>query len=126
MPRVIAAAELLAHLSRPRWSVKELLSAPLQGEPPSHETVQRISKLAGLAPTEHTQADLVNQLRFVETLSAVNTDGVEPLSRLTHPVECPDLDNVIEEAQPEKWNPPSLATERVSDFYVVKEGLRHE
>lgn len=116
----------MAHLSKPLWSVKELVSAPLQGKPPSKADVERISKLAGLAPTEHTQDDLVNQLRFVETLSAVDTENVEPLSRLTHPVSCPDFDKIVEEPQPERWTPAGLASERVSDFYVVKEGLRHE
>lgn len=116
----------MAHLSKPVWSVKELLNAPLQGTPPSKSDVERISKLAGLAPTEHTQADLVNQLRFVETLSAVNTDNIEPLSRLTHPVTCPDLEKIVAEPEPERWTPAAFASERVSDFYVVKEGLRHE
>lgn len=127
--RVLRRGEIRSLLSKPTWTVNDLVqhSAPLRN-PPTEADVARISQLASLErPTPKMMAAFINQLKFVEVLRDVDTSGVEPIARLVDNVSVPDLTNALEitETAPElgKWRPVDLAAEKESDFYVVKDSL---
>jgi len=98
--------------------------------PPTEEDVAKLAKLAALdMPTPHMMRSFLNQLKFVEVLRNVNTDGVEPVVRLVEPVEVPDLEGLADQgdaAEIGHWKPTELAKEKESDFYVVKDTLHGE
>jgi aspartyl-tRNA(Asn)/glutamyl-tRNA(Gln) amidotransferase subunit C len=84
-------------------------------------TVRRIAHLARIAVTEtevpHLQGELNAMLAFVEQLSEVNIDGVEPMTSVM-PMEmkkCPDVVNDGEIADDVVRNAP--ATE--DHFFLV-------
>ena len=63
-------------------------------------TVRRIAHLARIAVTEaevpHLQAELIAMLAFVEQLSEVNVDGVEPMTSVM-PMEMKKRPDVVTE-----------------------------
>ena len=69
-------------------------------------TVRRIAHLARIAVTEaevpHLQGELNAMLAFVEQLSEVNVDGVEPMTSVT-PMEMKKRPDVVRNA-PETQN----------------------
>ncbi|SHM59063.1 Asp-tRNA(Asn)/Glu-tRNA(Gln) amidotransferase subunit GatC [Bradyrhizobium lablabi] len=84
-------------------------------------TVRRIAHLARIAVTEaevpHLQGELNAMLAFVEQLSEVNVDGVEPMTSVT-PMEMkmrPDVVNDGEIADAVVGNAPDT----VNHFFVV-------
>ena len=84
-------------------------------------TVRRIAQLARIAVTEaevpHLQGELNAMLAFVEQLSEVNVDGVEPMTSVT-PMEMkkrPDVVNDGEIADDVVRNAPDT----VNHFFVV-------
>lgn len=130
--RVLKRGELRNLLSKPTWKVNDLVehSAPLRN-PPSEADIALISQLASLErPSSEMIAAFINQLKFVEVLRDVNTSGVEPIARLVDNVHVPDLTNIlnITEPAPEigNWRPVDLASEKESDYYVVKDYLHSQ
>ena len=84
-------------------------------------TVRRIAHLARIAVTEaevpHLQGELNAMLAFVEQLSEVNIDGVEPMTSVT-PMDMkkrPDVINDGEIADDVVKNAPDT----VSHFFLV-------
>jgi len=84
-------------------------------------TVRRIAHLARIAVTEaevpHLQGELNAMLAFVEQLSEVNVDGVEPMTSVT-PMEMkkrPDVINDCEIADDVVKNAPDT----VNHFFLV-------
>lgn len=84
-------------------------------------TVRRIAQLARIAVTEaevpHLQGELNAMLAFVEQLSEVNVDGVEPMTSVT-PVDMKKRADVVTDgnkAEDIVANAP--ATDR--DFFMV-------
>jgi aspartyl-tRNA(Asn)/glutamyl-tRNA(Gln) amidotransferase subunit C len=84
-------------------------------------TVRRIAHLARIAVTEaevpHLQGELNAMLAFVEQLSEVNVDGVEPMTSVT-PMEMkkrPDVVNDGETTDAVVANAPDT----VNHFFVV-------
>lgn len=84
-------------------------------------TVRRIAHLARIAVTEaevpHLQGELNAMLAFVEQLSEVNVDGVEPMTSVT-PMEMkkrPDVVNDGEIAAAVVANAPDT----VNQFFLV-------
>lgn len=65
-------------------------------------TVRRIAHLARIAVTEdevpHLQGELNAMLAFVEQLSEVNVEGVEPMTSVT-PMEMPRRADVITDGE---------------------------
>jgi aspartyl-tRNA(Asn)/glutamyl-tRNA(Gln) amidotransferase subunit C len=65
-------------------------------------TVRRIAHLARIAVTEaevpHLQGELNAMLAFVEQLSEVNVDGVEPMTSVT-PMEMKKRSDVINDGE---------------------------
>lgn len=124
-------------LENATWKAHDLVdfSAPLRN-PPTWDTVMKLSRLAALDGTElrshpHVLDDLRSQLRFVEILSLIDTTGVEPLSRLVPVLNAPinltaAADEQVSAHNFEHWKPTSIAKESQGDFYVVKEGLHDE
>jgi aspartyl-tRNA(Asn)/glutamyl-tRNA(Gln) amidotransferase subunit C len=85
------------------------------------ETVRRIAKLARIAvaedEVEHLRGELNAMLAFVEQLSEVNVDGVEPMTSVT-PMEMKKRPDVVTDGgDPEVIlkNAPA----REGDFFVV-------
>ena len=85
-------------------------------------TVRRIAQLARIAVTEaevpHLQGELNAMLAFVEQLSEVNVDGVEPMTSVT-PMEMkkrPDVVNDGEIANDIVGNAPETPETR---FFLV-------
>jgi len=66
-------------------------------------TVRRIAQLARIAVTEaevpHLQGELNAMLAFVEQLSEVNVDGVEPMTSVT-PMEMKKRPDVVNDGEP--------------------------
>jgi aspartyl-tRNA(Asn)/glutamyl-tRNA(Gln) amidotransferase subunit C len=64
------------------------------------DTVRRIAHLARIAVTEaevpHLQGELNAMLAFVEQLSEVNVDGVEPMTSVT-PMEMKKRPDVVDD-----------------------------
>ena len=84
-------------------------------------TVRRVAKLARIAVKDEEVAHLAGELSailaFVEELSALDVEGVEPLTSVT-PMKLPlRADKVTAGGEPEKVlaNAPA----REGDFYVV-------
>ena len=65
-------------------------------------TVRRIAHLARIAVTEaevpHLQGELNAMLAFVEQLSEVNVDGVEPMTSVT-PMEMKKRPDVVDDSE---------------------------
>jgi aspartyl-tRNA(Asn)/glutamyl-tRNA(Gln) amidotransferase subunit C len=65
-------------------------------------TVRRIAHLARIAVTEaevpHLQGELNAMLAFVEQLSEVNVDGVEPMTSVT-PMEMKKRPDVVDDGE---------------------------
>ena len=84
-------------------------------------TVRRIAHLARIAVTEaevpHLQGELNAMLAFVEQLSEVNVDGVEPMTSVT-PMKLPMRDDVVTDGEIE---PQVLANAPLAEdgFFVV-------
>lgn len=84
-------------------------------------TVRRVAKLARIAVSEddvsHLKGELNAILSFVEELSELDVEGVEPLTSVT-PIKIPMReDKVTAGGEPEKVL--SNAPIREGDFYVV-------
>ncbi len=84
-------------------------------------TVRRVAKLARIAVSEddvpHLKGELNAILAFVEELSELDVEGVEPLTSVT-PIKIPMReDKVTAGGEPEKVL--SNAPIREGDFYVV-------
>ena len=66
------------------------------------ETVRRIAHLARIAVSEaevpHLQAELNAILAFVEQLSEVNVDGVEPMTSVT-PMEMKKRQDIVNDGE---------------------------
>ena len=66
------------------------------------DTVRRIAHLARIAVTEaevpHLQGELNAMLAFVEQLSEVNVDGVEPMTSVT-PMEMKKRPDVVDDGE---------------------------
>jgi aspartyl-tRNA(Asn)/glutamyl-tRNA(Gln) amidotransferase subunit C len=92
-------------------------------------TVRRIAHLARIAVTEaevpHLQGELNAMLAFVEQLSEVNVDGVEPMTSVT-PMEMkkrPDVVNDGEIADDVVRNAPETQNHFFLVPKVVEEGI---
>jgi aspartyl-tRNA(Asn)/glutamyl-tRNA(Gln) amidotransferase subunit C len=84
-------------------------------------TVRRVARLARIAVKDEEVTHLTGELNailgFVEQLSALDVDGVEPLTSVT-PMKIPmRTDKVTAGGEPEKVL--SNAPVREGDFYVV-------
>ena len=84
-------------------------------------TVRRVARLARIAVKDEEVAHLTGELNailaFVEELSALDVEGVEPLTSVT-PMKIPMReDKVTAGGEPEKVL--SNAPAREGDFYVV-------
>jgi aspartyl-tRNA(Asn)/glutamyl-tRNA(Gln) amidotransferase subunit C len=84
-------------------------------------TVRKVARLARIAEPEARLASLAQELNgiisWIEQLSEVDTDGVEPMTSAVHAV-LPLRDDVVTEGGvPEKVL--SNAPRRVGDFFVV-------
>lgn len=129
----IARREIGGILEKATWNAHDLVdvSAPLRN-PPTWETIVKISRLAALStPEKHFLDDLKSQLRFIEVLSQVDTSEVKPLSRLIPVRDAPE--NLVDAAKVqaagdkfEEWQPTSIASGNRGEYYVVREGLHHE
>ena len=66
------------------------------------QTVRRIARLARIAvaedEVEHLQGELNSMLAFVEQLSEVNVDGVEPMTSVT-PMEMKKRTDVVNDGE---------------------------
>lgn len=127
-------------LSNPTWNVSDLYkAAPSQEVPaPDATLVEKLLKQCGLRPSDYSperqrklMTELATQLIFVEHVSAVNTDGVEPLIQIGGGPDTEfSLDKAHENDQAQEtkdnWNPTMLAQQRSGNFYVLNEGLRRE
>jgi aspartyl-tRNA(Asn)/glutamyl-tRNA(Gln) amidotransferase subunit C len=84
-------------------------------------TVRRIARLARIAVTEdevpHLQGELNAMLAFVEQLSEVNVDGVEPMTSVTpmHMMQRADVVNDGEIADRVTANAPMIEDQ----FFLV-------
>ena len=72
-------------------------------------TVRRIAHLARIAVTDaevpHLQGELNAMLAFVEQLSEVNVDGVEPMTSVT-PMEMKKRADVVNDGEiADEWSP---------------------
>lgn len=87
----------------------------------SPETVTHVARLARLAvPPERLEPlrlELSNILGFIEQLSAVNTDGIEPLRSVAQTTLSLRPDAVTENAQAQSVL--ANAPEKSQDFFVV-------
>lgn len=84
-------------------------------------TVRRIAQLARIAVKEdevaHLQGDLNSILAFVEQLSEVNVDGVEPMTSVT-PMEMKKRHDVVNDGEiPDKVLANAPVTE--DHFFLV-------
>lgn len=128
--RTIKRSEIRSLLAKPTWTVHDLVehSAPLKN-PPKEEDLFKLSKLAGLdPPTPQMLLAFTNQLRFVELLRDVDTSNVEPITRLIDTVDVPEdlgdaLSDSCDEPEVGRWNPVDVASEKESNYYVVKDTL---
>jgi len=84
-------------------------------------TVRKVARLARIAQPEENVEQLARELSgimtWIEQLSEVDTDGVEPMTSVVH-VPMPMRDDVVTEGgDPEVVL--SNAPKRVGDFFVV-------
>ncbi|KAI5799870.1 hypothetical protein EDC01DRAFT_628386 [Geopyxis carbonaria] len=119
-------------LSNPTWSVSSLLPSEGSTEPAeiTPATLHHLLRLSALPPpaTPEKEKELLaalhNHLHFVRAIQEVDTEGVEPLSRIGDEVEPVQirLEEVMGETEREPmldWNPMDLASKKVGEFYVV-------
>jgi aspartyl-tRNA(Asn)/glutamyl-tRNA(Gln) amidotransferase subunit C len=85
------------------------------------DTVRRIARLARIAvkeeEVEHLKGELNAMLAFVEQLSEVNVDGVEPMTSVT-PMAMKSRDDVVSDG----GNPEAVlknAPQSEDNFYLV-------
>ncbi|RLA09725.1 MAG: Asp-tRNA(Asn)/Glu-tRNA(Gln) amidotransferase GatCAB subunit C [Gammaproteobacteria bacterium] len=87
----------------------------------SHSDVKQAAHLAriGLDPVQidHHLQDLQQILKLVEQISAVDTDGIEPLSNPLDAIQRMREDLVTESDQHDKFQPLSAATQ--DSHYLV-------
>ena len=100
----------MARAARLRRETSVCYTAVCVGVPPQRPyimsvdaaTVRRIAHLARIAVTEdevpHLQGELNAMLAFVEQLSEVNIDGVEPMTSVT-PMQMPKRADAITDGQ---------------------------
>lgn len=138
--------EIADLLARPTWNVAELFehdpnADSISSERPTMESLSKLIKQAAFSAVENNEAakekllsELETQLQFVEHLSSVDTDGIEPLVRLSSEPQVIDFEDAVAAAQssetaPETnggWQPSRLAAVNDGDYYVVREGLRRD
>ena len=85
------------------------------------QTVRRIARLARIAvaedEVEHLQGELNAMLAFVEQLSEVNVDGVEPMTSVTPMAMKMRVDEVTDGGNPEAVLANAPSSE--DGFYLV-------
>ena len=85
-------------------------------------TVRRIAQLARIAVTEaevpHLQGELNAMLAFVEQLSEVNVDGVEPMTSVT-PMEMKKRPDVVNDGDKIANDIVGNAPETQRHFFLV-------
>ena len=85
-------------------------------------TVRRIAHLARIAVTEaevpHLQGELNAMLAFVEQLSEVNVDGVEPMTSVT-PMEMKKRPDVANDGEIADDGGSGMHLDTMNHFFVV-------
>ena len=86
-------------------------------------TVRRIAHLARIAVTEaevpHLQGELNAMLAFVEQLSEVNVDGVEPMTSVT-PMEMKKRADVVNDGEIADESSPTRRPPKIISFWCRK------
>ncbi|KAK4690989.1 glutamyl-tRNA(Gln) amidotransferase subunit F, partial [Lecanoromycetidae sp. Uapishka_2] len=91
-------------LAKPTWSVKSLFSedsSTSQGPPITQKQLHHLLRLSALPlPTSAAEEakmikDLQSQLRFVQAIQSVDTEGVEPLVALRDETEEAEMENEV-------------------------------
>jgi Asp-tRNA(Asn)/Glu-tRNA(Gln) amidotransferase C subunit len=134
--------EIAKALGTSTWKVSELFSSVpgMQHTQPDPKLLSKLLKQAGLqAVPEGSEKEamllkeLSKQLHFVEHISAVDTENVEPLVRIgggsdrffdTH--KLLQAEKKRPDPSSNNWSPTQLAQQKSGDFYVLREGLRRE
>lgn len=146
--RLTSRADIKQALAKPTWSVSELFedenhgvgTASSHSETPTAETLTKLLKLAGLNAIPKGSAkeaqlldELTHQLVFVSHISAVDTEGVEPLVRISGPPIEPSYADLVEAESstkdapeteaPNNWQPTKLAAKTSGSFYQLNTKL---
>lgn len=150
--------DIAAMLAQPSWSIKTFLEPtndPLQEVSISQQQLHHLLRLSALPlPTSENEEagmikDLQSQLRFVQTIQKVNTEGVKPLQSIRDETKIAEAENKItvqslqdefdkevvvgrrgritkEEAlinnleEVENWDPLGQAPKKMGRYFVVE------
>ncbi len=134
-----------------KWDGQELLQSSTECDPskvptapPSDEMIYKLLKLSGLSQKgidmEEIRTTLTNQIQFIDLLQNVplseeeqkyDTNYARLLPRDNKPLKYNEILKLIETQKKNKqgseisgsWNPTSLATISVNNYYILKKGL---
>lgn len=141
-----SSQDIASFLNTPTWTSRQLLgTSSITASSSQHAApiadsalIGKLLKQSGLMPVspgspEESKiiSDLKGQLVFVNHISEVDTNGIEPLISLGEVKNRTKIrfEDIIEDDLPGddiKWKPTDLAREKNGPFYVLKEGLRKD
>lgn len=143
--------DINALLRSNKWDGQELLQnskdnnfAKSTTKLPSDDEIYKLLKLSGLShkniDLEEIKVTLSNQIQFIDLLQNVslteeelkyNTNNARLLPRNVKPLKYVDLLKLIKTQKKNKqkseisgyWNPTSLATKSVNNYFILEKGL---